>query len=176
MNLNDRIVVGLCREGNVSFASDSAAGGSVAGLTEANPIGKPLWELFQPAAQQVRIRQTFGECLLTGERQSDEFVKLHGAALERWRFRLDRVNLPIAVLLHAERLSESDDRCLTKRERQVVSLMIQDYTVEEIADALDTRASTVTTHQANIRQKLGCSTNVGVAMWGIKVGLGAMTA
>jgi DNA-binding CsgD family transcriptional regulator len=60
---------------------------------------------------------------------------------------------------------------LTKRELQVVALIGQDKKYKEIAVELNLGYETVKTYAARIRQKLGVSTKVAVALWAQNQGL-----
>ena len=52
---------------------------------------------------------------------------------------------------------------LTRREREVLRLLVERYTDQEIADALSISYRTVTTHVARIRRKLGVRSRREVA-------------
>lgn len=165
-----KLVIGVCADGRITYVSDIAAGARAAQKPESAWIGQYVWDTV-PEGQRARVRQAFAEALLTGVRQVFECETDHGGISERWRTRCDRVHSAISVILQAEKLLVFDDRELTRRERQILQLMASDWTVEEIADELKTRESTITTHQANIRRKLGCSTNAGAAVWAVRAGL-----
>jgi two-component system, NarL family, invasion response regulator UvrY len=56
--------------------------------------------------------------------------------------------------------NSASPRGLTERERDVLRLVIQGQTVQEIADALGLNAKTVANHQTSVRQKLGADTTI----------------
>lgn len=57
---------------------------------------------------------------------------------------------------------------LTKREREILKLIAQEYTTKKIAEALFISPSTVETHRKNLIQKLKVKNNVGLALYAVK--------
>jgi len=70
-------------------------------------------------------------------------------------------------------LGESVDHShgLTQREVDVLRLIIQGKTVQEIADALGLNSKTVANHQSAVRQKLGAGTTIELLRKASKLGL-----
>ncbi|MHB0868727.1 MAG: response regulator, partial [Chloroflexota bacterium] len=66
--------------------------------------------------------------------------------------------------------TESLDR-LTERERQVLKLMAEGYTNQEIASRLVISVKTVETHRANIMEKLGFRTRAELVRYAISRGM-----
>jgi DNA-binding NarL/FixJ family response regulator len=60
---------------------------------------------------------------------------------------------------------------LSKRERQVITLIAEGMSYTKIAEQLDLSAHTVTTHRRNIMQKLGVNNTAAVVMYAVKNGL-----
>lgn len=60
---------------------------------------------------------------------------------------------------------------LSSREREIMLLIVQGVSSQEIADRLDLSASTVQTHRSHILQKLGLETNVDLVRYAIRQGL-----
>ena len=60
---------------------------------------------------------------------------------------------------------------LSPREREVLLLLAQGQTNQEIADALFISHRTSTTHVRNILNKLGLDSRTAVAAWAIRHGL-----
>ena len=60
---------------------------------------------------------------------------------------------------------------LTKRERQVLRLIVQEYTTAEIADKLFISRCTAETHRAHILQKLGVRNTAGIVREAIRLDL-----
>ena len=62
---------------------------------------------------------------------------------------------------------------LTRREREVVRLIVEGYTNRSIADELYIAQSTVERHVANIMNKLGFNARTQIAAWAVANGLAA---
>ena len=59
---------------------------------------------------------------------------------------------------------------LTKREREVFTLLIENKTTKEIANFLGISEKTVRNHISNAMQKLGCNGRAGAVIELIKLG------
>ena len=59
---------------------------------------------------------------------------------------------------------------LTKREREVFELLIQNYSTNEIADALKISDKTVRNHISNAMQKLGVKGRAGAVIELLRLG------
>ena len=53
---------------------------------------------------------------------------------------------------------------LTRREKKIFELLIQDYTTKEIADTFGISEKTVRNHISNVIQKLGSSSRSGAVV------------
>lgn len=60
---------------------------------------------------------------------------------------------------------------LTRRERQVLQLIIHEYTTAEIAEKLSIKFATVETHRRNLLTKLGARNTAGLVRIGLEYGL-----
>ncbi len=60
---------------------------------------------------------------------------------------------------------------LTRREKEILQLIVQEYTTSEIAEKLCIGASTVETHRLNLLQKLGAKNVAGLVREAINKGL-----
>jgi DNA-binding NarL/FixJ family response regulator len=60
---------------------------------------------------------------------------------------------------------------LTRRERQVLQLIIHEYTTAEIAEKLSIKFATVETHRRNLLVKLGARNTAGLVRIGLAYGL-----
>ena len=60
---------------------------------------------------------------------------------------------------------------LSKREKEVLSLISEGYTNTKIADILFLSSHTVTTHRKNIMFKLGVKNTAGIVMYAVKSGI-----
>jgi len=60
---------------------------------------------------------------------------------------------------------------LSKREREVMSMMLEGQRLKEIAARLDISVKTVTTHRSRLMKKLRVEDNLGLYRYGIRNGL-----
>lgn len=60
---------------------------------------------------------------------------------------------------------------LTRREKEILSLIVKEYTTKEIADALFVSVATVETHRVHLFQKLGVKNVVGLVKLALEKGL-----
>ena len=70
-----------------------------------------------------------------------------------------------------EKIKDDVLRQLTTRELEVLLHIVKEQTSEEIANTLFISKKTVDNHRANILEKTGCKTTVGLVKWAIKNGL-----
>lgn len=68
--------------------------------------------------------------------------------------------------LQDEQLSQ-----LSAREKEILSLIVKEFTSEEIASKLCISKKTVDNHRANILEKANCKSTVGLVKFAIKAGL-----
>lgn len=78
--------------------------------------------------------------------------------------------LPIILNLFQKEKKETLRNTLTQREKEVLELIVQEYTSKEIADKLFISKQTVDTHRINIMQKTDCKTLVGLIKYAIQSG------
>ena len=57
---------------------------------------------------------------------------------------------------------------LSRREREVMSMMLEGQRLKAIAATLDISVKTVTTHRARLMRKLGVEDNLGLYRYGIR--------
>jgi DNA-binding NarL/FixJ family response regulator len=60
---------------------------------------------------------------------------------------------------------------LTKREIEILRLVVEDLNNVEIGERLHISSTTVETHRRNLMKKVGVSTAIGLMRWGLKHGL-----
>lgn len=77
----------------------------------------------------------------------------------------------IADSLRRERNGEEPCSPLTSRETEVIKLVAESYTNQQIADALTISEKTVERHRANILEKLGMRDRVELTRYAIRNGL-----
>ncbi len=78
--------------------------------------------------------------------------------------------LPIILNLFQKEKKETLKSTLTQREKEVLELIVQEYTSKEIAEKLFISKQTVDTHRINIMQKTDCKTLVGLIKYAIQSG------
>jgi DNA-binding NarL/FixJ family response regulator len=75
---------------------------------------------------------------------------------------LERQHLPVGDGLHGR---------LSRREREVMSMMLEGQRLKQIAARLDISVKTVTTHRSRLMKKLHIDDNLGLYRYGIRNGL-----
>jgi DNA-binding NarL/FixJ family response regulator len=78
--------------------------------------------------------------------------------------------LLISESLHKSR-RVSDEVKLTRREKEILSLIADEFTTQEIADRLFVSTKTVETHRQNLMLKLGVKNSVGLVKLAMERGL-----
>lgn len=73
---------------------------------------------------------------------------------------------------HKQRQQEEQLSELTTREREILSLIVKEFTSEEIATKLFISKKTVDNHRANILEKTNSKSTVGLVKFAIRMGLG----
>jgi DNA-binding NarL/FixJ family response regulator len=65
----------------------------------------------------------------------------------------------------------ADDLPLTKREREVISLLAEGHSNRDLAALLGIQEATVEVHLTHIYRKLGLENRTAAALWACRVGL-----
>lgn len=78
--------------------------------------------------------------------------------------------LPIILNQFQKERKDALKSVLTIREKEVLELIVQEFTSKEIADKLFISKQTVDTHRINIMQKTDCKTLVGLIKYAIQTG------
>lgn len=73
--------------------------------------------------------------------------------------------------IEKEKKQKENTSFLTERERQILTLIVKEFTSEEIADKLFISKKTVDNHRANILEKTGCRSTIGLVKFALKNGL-----
>jgi DNA-binding NarL/FixJ family response regulator len=68
-------------------------------------------------------------------------------------------------------LADDDAGLLTEREREVLKLVVEGYTSQEIADLLHLSKRTVMCHRANIASKLGIHNRMELLRYAMRIGV-----
>jgi Response regulator containing a CheY-like receiver domain and an HTH DNA-binding domain len=77
--------------------------------------------------------------------------------------------LPFDIKDWLEAESDTNEKNLTKREKEILQLLVKGRTSLEMADQLKISRYTIDTHRKNIHKKLGIKTNTGLVKYGITV-------
>ena len=99
----------------------------------------------------------------------DEFIKAIERVLGDGTYFSQDI-LPIILNLFQKEKKETLKNTLTQREKEVLELIVQEYTSKEIAEKLFISKQTVDTHRINIMQKTDCKTLVGLIKYAIQSG------
>ncbi|MBP8034022.1 MAG: response regulator transcription factor [Bacteroidia bacterium] len=99
----------------------------------------------------------------------DEFIKAIERVLGDGTYFSQDI-LPIIINLFQKEKKETLKNTLTQREKEVLELIVQEYTSKEIAESLFISKQTVDTHRINIMQKTDCKTLVGLIKYAIQSG------
>lgn len=99
----------------------------------------------------------------------EEFLKGIGRILEHGTYFSQDI-LPIIFSTLQNERGISTKSMLTQREKEVLELIVQEFTSKEIADKLHISKQTVDTHRINIMQKTNCQSLVGLIKYAIQSG------
>lgn len=73
--------------------------------------------------------------------------------------------------LEKEKEISQNTAVLTERERQVLSLILNEMTSEQIAERLSISKKTVDNHRSNILDKTGCKSTIGLVKFALRNGI-----
>lgn len=99
----------------------------------------------------------------------DEFLKGIGRILENGTYFSQDI-LPIIFSTLQKEKNNHVKTALSQREKEVLELIVQEYTSREIAEKLHISKQTVDTHRINIMQKTNCQSLVGLIKYAIQSG------
>ncbi len=99
----------------------------------------------------------------------DEFLKAIERILGNGTYFSQDI-LPIILNQFQKERKDVLKSALTIREKEVLELIVQEFTSKEIADKLFISKQTVDTHRINIMQKTDCKTLVGLIKYAIQTG------
>lgn len=74
-------------------------------------------------------------------------------------------------VLHFQKMNPGKTPDLTRREKEVLKLILEEHTCQEIAEKLFLSLRTVETHRFNLQRKLGVNNNIGLVKIAIQMGL-----
>lgn len=96
----------------------------------------------------------------------DELIKAIDRILENGTYFSQDI-MPMILKLYGKEKKNESKLFLSEREREVLSLIMQEYTSKEIAEKLFISKQTVDSHRINIMQKTGCNSLVGLIKYAI---------
>lgn len=99
----------------------------------------------------------------------DEFLKGINRIMENGTYFSQDIMPVIFSTLQKEK-NQDIRNALSQREKEVLGLIVQEYTSREIADKLHISKQTVDTHRINIMHKTNCQTLVGLIKYAIQSG------
>ncbi|MGE4346760.1 MAG: response regulator [Flavobacteriaceae bacterium] len=83
----------------------------------------------------------------------------------------DQIIPVILNQIEKEKKQKESTSVLTDREREIVALIVKEYTSEEIANKLFISKKTVDNHRTNIFVKTGCKTTIGLVKYALQSGI-----
>ena len=86
------------------------------------------------------------------------------------RIKLELLAICESAVVPAE-IVEAPHRRLSRRENEVMSMILVGKRLKEIAATLDISVKTVTTHRSRLLRKLGIEDNLGLYRYGVRNGL-----
>jgi len=83
-------------------------------------------------------------------------------------FNKDISNTILKSIINKSKDVKGNDKCLTKREKEVIALVVEGLSNKEIAEKLFISVRTVDSHKNNIMQKLNLKSSVELVKYAIK--------
>ncbi len=73
--------------------------------------------------------------------------------------------------IEKEKAQKDNITILTEREREILTLIVREYTSEEIANKLSISKKTIDNHRANILEKTKSKSTIGLVKYALKNGV-----
>lgn len=73
--------------------------------------------------------------------------------------------------IEKEKKQKENTNVLSEREREILSLIVREYTSEEIAEKLHISKRTVDNHRTNLLEKTNCKSTIGLVKFALKNGI-----
>lgn len=118
-----------------------------------NDEGSIITSLFKVGATGYLLKNASKEYLIQGIKDAHEGKKVISSHL---------TEKMIESLTEGSKVKKGTIPMITKREIEVVKLIAQEYTTQEIADALFVSTNTVATHKRNLFVKMDVKNSVGM--------------
>lgn len=97
--------------------------------------------------------------------------KAIGAVSEGFRFLSPELEKALMDDMFTTKNNKTSKIALTRREQEVLQLIVKEYTTQEIAEALFITASAIEFHRNNLLQKLGAKNSAGLVRVAMEAGL-----
>ena len=156
-------------QGRFVATSQISRGAIRAGLKVGDIIGSRVWD-YTDAKDAQNIEKHFARCLIYREVQKYPSSSTIGNTTEHWECML----LPChgaEVLAIGREILQPGGFELSVEERQMLRMLADDHSVDEIAAELSISASTAASRLARLREKCGLKTNCGLVAWSLRYGM-----
>ncbi len=127
--------------------------------------GRNVWELVDDPTESVRLKEAFAVVSSLGEQRE---IRLAIPEMpwfpDDTTIVMERVDEVVVVTFHRSCVRFKS----TKRERDVLKLICEGLSGQEIANALGISHATVETHRTRLYEKSGCSGTASLVRWAIR--------
>lgn len=138
--------------------------------SEVSFVGATPWQWYSPEEAE-RVKTAYSHAIALETPQELEAMALLDGTARHWRIWIDPVNAsPVVAITRAVQVRE-EIKLLTPREREILPLLAQDLTSEQIAQQLGISTTTVETHRNHLRQKLKTRSTAGLVRFAMLSGL-----
>ena len=123
--------------------------------------------MFDQAPDVIEMLDAGAKGYVTKNVEKSELITAINTLIKGDYFFSDSIPKEIENWFHKEKstLSESD---LTKREKEILQLIVKGRTSIEMANQLKLSKYTIDTHRKNIHKKLGIKSNTGLVNYALK--------
>lgn len=101
----------------------------------------------------------------------DELLKALHKVTNDGTYYSDEVIPIIFNQIQKEKVKKENTSVLTDREREILTLIVKEYTSEEIANKLSISKKTVDNHRTHLLEKTGCKSTIGLVKYALKNGI-----
>ena len=142
-------------------------------ITDINPDTKVLALTMMDEEQYIRDMIEAGASgYIFKSSDKEELVEAITTILDgRHYFSEEATQSVMMDLVKGRETSKNDPAELTDREREVLELIVEEYTNQEIADKLYISIRTVDAHRRNLLQKTGAKNTAGLVTYAVRHGL-----
>lgn len=159
-------VSSIDKNGKFVTLSSVSHGASGAGLNRSDVIGRRAAD-FTGDEERDEFRRLLSECLIEGEPQEFFSRTSVGGHVEHWHTTLEACHGAEVIMVGREIIPPSLV-VLTEPEKQLLTLLIQDRSIEEIAEFLESSPAAISSRLIRLRGKVGCRTTHGLVAWAVR--------